>query len=391
LNTAESDLVGTKGATYDEIQEQQNRRLFFNKMWYPSRYKTTAKSSNQHLSNFEQDDSDDSDSDSTFEMAHEDLHNVSAIELMDAEEEGDELRQEKKLDKARQLDTDRRECDDNSLARVSDDEGNEWRSVKTLLPPEDEIMTTLEGREIFSSKPPNFRSDVTESAESSLLKHDKRSTTIRLIENKIGRIRMTAEECWEELLSPNEQRILAAEFFRIPQSQHDLFTETKYKPVGKKVLPINTSQPPTNPNPPLRRPALSRNPFSTPLRQNCPPVVYSTKVTKERCDALDFGPAGWLQPEEENLYRTILVLREKALAFEDKDRGVLRESYAAPYVFSTKEHTPWRQRPLPIPKAIQEDVIQLIKDRLESGLYEEAVSPYSGRWFVVQKKMGNFD
>jgi len=350
----------------------------------PTRYKTSANSSNQHLSNFEQDNSDDSDSDSTFGMAHEDLHNVSAIELMDTEEEGEELRQEKRLDKARQLDTDRRECDEDSLARVSDDEGKEWRSVKTLLRPEDEIMTTPDGRET------NIRSDATEFAESTLPKHDKRSTTIRLIENKIGRIRMTAEECWEELLTPNEQRILAAEFFRNPQSQHDLFTETKYKPVGKKVLPINTSQPPTNPNPPLRRPALSRNPFSTPLRQNCPPVVYSTKVTQERCDALDFGPAGWLQPEEENLYRTILVLREKALAFEEKDRGVLKESYAAPYVFSTKEHTPWRQRPLPIPKAIQEDVIQLIKDRLESGLYEEAVSPYSGRWFVVQKKNGKF-
>jgi hypothetical protein len=307
---------------------------------------------------------------------------------MDVDESDEQ--DEQALDKARRVDTDRDSSEENLFALISE-EGLET-DLATGIPTWDPDDTGSTSKEFSDDTDEQTiaRTDITEIPQSATLASDSIPPDIHLLQDKIGTIHMTPEERWEELLTPSEQTALAAEFFRNPLTRYNFLSETKYKPVGKKVLPINTSQPPVNPNPPLRRPPLSRNPYATPLLQACPPVVYSEKVTKERCDALDFGPAGWLQPEEENLYRTILVLRGGALAFEDKDRGVLKETYASPYIFSTKEHTPWRQRPLPIPKAIQEDVIQLIKERLESGLYEEATSTYSGRWFVVQKKNGKF-
>lgn len=60
---------------------------------------------------------------------------------------------------------------------------------------------------------------------------------------------------------------------------YDYEANTKYKPVGKKVLPVNAPLV-HNPNPPLMRPPLSRDPYDTPLRAQMGPVVYSGKLRR---------------------------------------------------------------------------------------------------------------
>jgi hypothetical protein len=303
---------------------------------------------------------------------------TGVVEILD-KEEGDifmEDEKERELDEARHLDTERDLFSRGGQEDITElnDEPQDHVSIE---PWREGIGINHDEGPITELRRPLSESEIT-------------LASVTHVHDELGIIQMTSKELWEESLTPDEQSVLAAQFCCQFSTADMPFVETKYKPVGKKVLPINTTTPPINPNPPLRRPPLSRDPFETPLRPDCPPVTYSAKVTKERCDALDFGPEGWISPEEMNLYRTILVLRGGALAFEDAHRGLLKETYALPYIFSTKEHTPWRQRPLPIPKAIQEEVIQLVKDRLKSGLYEEATSTYSGRWFVVQKKNGKF-
>jgi hypothetical protein len=39
-----------------------------------------------------------------------------------------------------------------------------------------------------------------------------------------------------------------------------------------------------------------------------------------------------------------MLLNEEALAFEDKDRGMLKESYFSDYIMPTVPHTPWDSR-----------------------------------------------
>jgi hypothetical protein len=48
-----------------------------------------------------------------------------------------------------------------------------------------------------------------------------------------------------------------------------LWCMTKYKPVGKKVRPVNQAMPQSI-NPPLQRPPLSRDPYKTPLTPHPP-------------------------------------------------------------------------------------------------------------------------
>ncbi|KAK4700761.1 hypothetical protein P7C70_g5481, partial [Phenoliferia sp. Uapishka_3] len=164
---------------------------------------------------------------------------------------------------------------------------------------------------------------------------------------------------------------------------------TKYKPVGKKILPIPIALPTTD-NPPLRRPPLSRDPNQTPLNPDMPKFEPGGKLTEERLALMDFGPDGWLSGDERNLMLNVLRIRERALAFDGTERGELKSTYGDPYKIPVVPHTPWRQSALPIPLAAREKIIETFKARMEEGLYERSTSAYSGRWFVVAKKDGKY-
>ncbi|KAK4701125.1 hypothetical protein P7C70_g5112, partial [Phenoliferia sp. Uapishka_3] len=192
--------------------------------------------------------------------------------------------------------------------------------------------------------------------------------------------------------SLKDQQLLAEAVLTSDRKTYEkavLEVNTKYKPVGKKVLPIPIVLPTTD-NAPLRRPPLSRDPYQTPLTPDMPKFEPSGKLTEERLALMDFGPEGWLSDDEKNLMLNVLRIREKALAFDGNERGELKETYGDPYKIPVIPHTPWRQSALPIPLAAREKIIETFKTRMEEGLYERSTSAYSGRWFVVAKKDGKY-
>lgn len=65
-----------------------------------------------------------------------------------------------------------------------------------------------------------------------------------------------------------------------------------------------------------------------------------------------------------------------------------RSSYAEPYIIPTVPHEPWAEKNIPIPLKVREQVLDLLRQRLRTGLYERAESPYSSKWFCVPKKDG---
>lgn len=170
-----------------------------------------------------------------------------------------------------------------------------------------------------------------------------------------------------------------------PPTAHQHRVNTKYKPVAKKVLPVNT-QHPAGLNAPMRYPGYSRDPYQTPLTPFPPKFEPGGRLTAERIALIEFGPKGWLTEEEKSLVLHVLRLREKAMTFDEMERGCLKDSYADPYVIPVVPHDPWTEKNIPIPLKIREQVLALIRQRLRSGLYERAESPYSSRWFCVPKK-----
>lgn len=161
---------------------------------------------------------------------------------------------------------------------------------------------------------------------------------------------------------------------------------TMYKTVDRKVKPVSGTFPqeamvtrkfPHNPLDGLRE-----------LPQHPPEFSPSIKISIERLKTLNINGEGFLWPEEEKLFQQVMLFNEEALAFEETDRGTLREDYFSPYIMPTIPHVPWEQKNIPIPPGIRDQVIELLKHKMDAGVYEHCQSAYRSRWFCVLKKNG---
>ncbi|KAG2112062.1 uncharacterized protein F5147DRAFT_572787 [Suillus discolor] len=113
-----------------------------------------------------------------------------------------------------------------------------------------------------------------------------------------------------------------------------------------------------------------------PLSLNPPDIFPTKKLTVEQLEALNINSKGFLHPEEEKLFRYIMWLHQDALAFEDTDRGTLKESYFSSYIIPTVPHIPWEYKIIPIPPGIQSKVIDVLKLKIDAGVYEASQSAY---------------
>ena len=161
---------------------------------------------------------------------------------------------------------------------------------------------------------------------------------------------------------------------------------TAYKRVGQKVHPVSG----TFPEDARVRRSFPNNPLDsmTPLTPNPPEFIPTERLSDERMKELKINPDNFLWPEEEKLFQHILKLNEATLPYEEKDRGTLKKEYFSDYIMPTVPHTPWEYKNIPIPPGIRDKVIDMLKSKLEAGVYEPSQSSYRGRWFCVLKKSG---
>lgn len=181
------------------------------------------------------------------------------------------------------------------------------------------------------------------------------------------------------------------DFILIPGNAHKIIFEaakayTAYKKVDRKVKPVSG----TFPQDALVRRSFPHDPLVglSVLSKNPPEFVPTERITEERLKQMDINAAGFLWPEEEKLFIQVLLANEKALAFEETDRGTLREDYFSPYIMPTIPHSAWEEKNIPIPPGIKDKVIDLLKHKMDAGVYEHCQSAYRSKWFCVLKKSG---
>ena len=95
---------------------------------------------------------------------------------------------------------------------------------------------------------------------------------------------------------------------------------------------------------------------------------------------------GFLWEEEINLVFEVLMKNERALAWDDTEKGRFWEDYFDSVVMPTVEHEPWALKNILIPHGLREEVIKFIKSKIVSGTYEPSGSSYQSWWFCVPKK-----
>ena len=161
---------------------------------------------------------------------------------------------------------------------------------------------------------------------------------------------------------------------------------TAYKRVDQKVRPV----PGIFPREAKVTRSFPEDPLDSlvPLPYHSPKFKENGRLTAERLAAMDINPDGFLWPEEEKLFKHILQIHQDAFVFEESQRGTFREDYFSPYIIPVVPHEPWAFANIPIPPGIREKVIELLREKIQAGVYEPCQSSYRSRWFCVLKKSG---
>jgi hypothetical protein len=161
---------------------------------------------------------------------------------------------------------------------------------------------------------------------------------------------------------------------------------TMYKRVDKKIRPVSTT---FSPDYEVKR-NIPQDPMSTlPALSAYPPAFTPTAhLSHDRLKILGINTDGFLSPDEEKLFVRVMELNQQALAFEDAERGTFKDEYFSPYKIATVPHVPWEYKNIPIPPGILQKVIDMLKLKMEAGVYEMCQSSYRSRWFCVLKKNG---
>ena len=160
----------------------------------------------------------------------------------------------------------------------------------------------------------------------------------------------------------------------------------KYKTVDKKIRPVPTRFPENMkvrrqfPEDPLRN--LSILPYYP------PEFTPTDRVTEERMESLKIDEGLELWPEEKKLLKLVIALNGKSIAFDEQERGTFKTSYFSDYKMPVMDHIPWQEKNMPIPPGYRDEIIKLLKEKIDAGVYEEAQSSYRSRWFCVKKKNG---
>jgi hypothetical protein len=99
------------------------------------------------------------------------------------------------------------------------------------------------------------------------------------------------------------------------------------------------------------------------LPTHLPDFVPGVCFTQERADEL-------------KLIHWLVQVHEKAFTWDASEYGHLNETFFLPYKIPTIPHTPWSQCNIPIPSSTLGEVICIIKEKIQSGIYEPSTTAY---------------
>ena len=81
-----------------------------------------------------------------------------------------------------------------------------------------------------------------------------------------------------------------------------------------------------------------------------------------------------------------MSLQNEGFSWDNSERGHSCEDFFPPVEIPIITHTPWVQRNIPIPLGIYDQVCNIIRTKMDTGVYEHSNSLYHSCWFCVVKK-----
>ena len=93
-----------------------------------------------------------------------------------------------------------------------------------------------------------------------------------------------------------------------------------------------------------------------------------------------------LLPEEKKLLQYILCINERSIAFAEGERGTFHRSYFSDYIIPTVKHKPWTAKTFKLAAGHHNELLELLQEKINAGVYEPAYTAYQSNWFYVKKK-----
>jgi hypothetical protein len=93
-----------------------------------------------------------------------------------------------------------------------------------------------------------------------------------------------------------------------------------------------------------------------------------------------------LSYKEKELLFKMLSNREAALAWDFSYLGLLKPEVSSPLEIQTVPHEAWQEASFLVPRALAPVVEKLIRERLDTGVFERCHGAYRNAFFLVRKK-----
>jgi len=111
-------------------------------------------------------------------------------------------------------------------------------------------------------------------------------------------------------------------------------------------------------------------------------------LTAERIAGLKIGTG--ITNQEREVLIEVLYNREAGIAFDFTEKGVFKPEVEPPHIIPTTQHEPWQAANFRVPKALEGEVVDIVKKKLECGALERCCRPCRNPWFLVPKKSGGY-
>ncbi|CAI6342054.1 unnamed protein product [Periconia digitata] len=205
-----------------------------------------------------------------------------------------------------------------------------------------------------------------------------------------------------ELVRQNQRQAIRKTHFRKPNRTTEGFeVATMHKKVADKIRPVDEPRVSTEQelgNPQWRAAAIERQMLRESLRgPDIGPMDHlfesrhasfprGQRLDPERMRSIHFG--NQLSPQEVDMFKQMLLNREAAIAFTFRESGRIHPEVSPPYKIHTKPHTAWQANSFKPPKSAEQEVLKMLKERIDKLVLEQCDSQYRNSWFLVAKKDG---
>jgi len=94
--------------------------------------------------------------------------------------------------------------------------------------------------------------------------------------------------------------------------------------------------------------------------------------------------------QESEILMEILYNREAKIVWDFMEKGVFKPEVKPPYIIPIIKHEPWQAVNFRVPKALEGEVLDIIKKKLECVALERYYRPYQDPWFLISKQSGGY-